>query len=112
MSNYYQKPELTFALAKVVSKQAKGCLGLACGILTGVALASTIVIFKKKNDEDALHEALRREIEHIRATSPRNSMRKKKKMKPSRRKIRFADEMNQKLVHVREYAKNSPIYAC
>jgi len=124
-----------FAVTNVIGKQAKGCFGFTCGILAGVALASTIAIFQSEKEKQSRLE--RRHL-YVRTsyTTKNSSARtlyaqknscartsyvqkksyahaKKKSCKKTftKRKIRFADEVDKPLVYVREFVKGSPLNA-
>lgn len=124
-----------FAVTNVIGKQAKGCFGFTCGILAGVALASTIAIFQSEKEKQSRlerqHLYLRtsytqknssaRTLYAQKNSCARTSYAQKKsyahaKKKPckktfTKRKIRFADEVDKPLVYVREFVKGSPINA-
>lgn len=111
MSLLYNRTNVGFTLANAFKQQAKGCLGFACGILTGVALASTLVIMQQ-SDKNAVY---RRELECVRLSFARNVhsaalKQRSRKKKCTKRRIRFADEVDKKLVHVREFVKGSPVH--
>ena len=110
-SSYNQTNLITISIARTFGKGAKGCLGFACGILTGVAIASTLAIFQQPEGQ----ESIQNEVMYIRASSPCRRMKRKKPSRKKKvftgRKIRFADEVDKKLVHIREFVKGSPICA-